>query len=184
MKTLWQRAAMGLLALALTLGTVDSQATTVLLLTRQQLVQQSDLVVRATPGQPESRWNKERTLITTSTRLQVRSFLKGSGPKELVLEQLGGKVGEDALVLPGDAQLTPGEDVVLFLRNGEQGAVNLTALAQAAYHVHGDKVQRDLSGLQVMRKVGGKLRPMPHKPEPREPLAKLMADVVRIVRGR
>lgn len=172
------------LALALSLGAVNAQATTALLLTRAQLVQRSDLVVRATVLSVESSWTEDKTAIVTSTRLKVSGTLKGRQASELVLRQLGGRVGEEALVIPGEARLEVGEEVVLFLKDGQGGVVGLTAMAQAAYHVRGDKVQRDMEGLQLMRMVGGKLRPMPHKPEPREALAKLMADVVRIVRGR
>ncbi len=184
MQTFLKKAASVALALALALGTIDAQATTALLLTRAQLVQRSDIIVRATVVSVESSWSDDKTVILTTTRLRVSGTLKGRESGELVLRQLGGQVGDDAIVVPGDARLAVGEEVVLFLKDGKEGVVGLTAMAQAAYHVRGDKVQRDMEGLQLMRLVGGKLRPVAHKPEPREALAKLMADVVRIVKGR
>ena len=172
------------MAAALALVPVSSQAASAVMLTRQQLVQQSDLVVRARAVDAVTAWNGDGSAIVTRTKLRVQGFLKGKAPRELWLEQFGGTVGDKTMVVTGDAEIEPGQDLVLFLRRGDDGVVYLTALSQAAYHVKGDKVSRDMAGLSLFLPVNGKLTPVEHKPEPKESLGKLLADIVRLARSR
>ena len=175
---LWALSLVAALALA-----APAAATSAVLLPREQLVKKSELVVQATVGRHVSEWNEERTHILTRTTLQVSSYLKGRGDTELVVEQLGGTVGDKTMVVSGDAQLRPDQEVVLFLKRGEGGVVFLTALSQAAYSVSKDgRVQRDLSGISLFRSVQGKLTPIHRFEEPKETLAHLKADVSRLAR--
>jgi hypothetical protein len=184
MKQLFRGLGALLVAGALALSPSSSTAASAVMLTRAQLVQQSDFVVRARAVEAFSAWSGDGSVILTRTRLQVQGFLKGKGPRDLWLEQYGGTVDDKSMDVPGDARIEPGQDLVLFLRKGDDGVVYLTALSQAAYHVQGDKVARDMAGLVLFLKVKGKLTPIEHKPEPREPLAKLLQDIARFVRSR
>jgi hypothetical protein len=168
----------------LALMPAPSTAASAVMLTREQLVKRSDLVVRATAIEAQSDWNGDGTAIVTRTRLRVRSFLKGKGVADLWLEQYGGTVGDRTMSVPGDAHIEPGQELVLFLKRGSDGMVYLTALSQAAYHVKGDKVGRDMAGLVLYLPINGKLTPIEHKPEPREPLTRLLADIARAARAR
>lgn len=159
----WKRAACAA-GLALTLFTAaPADATVVVHVDRPQLVDMSDLVVRATVGNLASRWNEGHTQILTLTRLSVTQYLKGAGPAELVLRQFGGEV--DGLVsrISGEAYLQPGQDVVLCLRRGD-GVVYLTAMAQSVWFVSAQPaaalptVQRDLSGLTFARVANGRVQ--------------------------
>ncbi len=160
--TWWKRAALGAtLALSMLL-TAPAEATVALEVDRAQLVEMSDLVVRATVGNATSRWNEGHTQILTLTRLTVTQYLKGAGPGELVLRQFGGEL--DGLVsrIAGDAHLEPGQDVVLCLRRGD-GVVYLTALAQSAWFVSAQPgaapvAYRDLSDLTLARMQNGRLQ--------------------------
>jgi hypothetical protein len=171
-------------AATLALIPAPSTAASAVMLTREQLVRESELVVRARAVEAMSAWSGDGSVILTRTRLQVQGFLKGKGPRDLWLEQYGGTVGDVTMAVPGDAKIEPGQDLVLFLRRGEDGMVHLTALSQAAYHVKGDKVARDMAGLVLFLKVDGKLVPTEHKPEPKEPLSKLVSDVTRYARAK
>src|SRR5262245_25046872 len=111
-----------------------ARATVVLEQTRAQLVDRSDLVVRATVVSQRSAWNADHTQIVTLTRLRVAAYYKGTGLQELTLRQFGGTVDGISSTVPGDGRLTQGADTVLFLRRGD-GVVFLTALAQAVYRV-------------------------------------------------
>lgn len=157
-------------------------ATTAVLLSREQLVKKSNLVVRATVGEAVSAWNAEETAIVTHTKLNVRGYLKGKGSSELWLEQYGGTVGDKTMVVSGDAQLRQGQEVVLFLKQAEGGYVHLTALSQAAYSLKDGKVRRDMTGMTLYRPVNGKLVPVKTLAEPAETLTHLTADVARLSR--
>lgn len=176
LRTIWALALCAGLALASPVS-----ATSAVLMPRVELVKKSDLVVHATIGDKESRWNEERTHIVSRTEIHVTSFLKGSGEKALLVEQLGGTVGDKTMVVSGDARLEKGQEVVLFLRQGE-GVVFLTALSQAAYEVKEGKVRRDMSGISLFRSVQGKLVPVHRLVEPKETFAQLKADVSRLAR--
>lgn len=173
----WALPLVAMLALA-----APATATTAVLLPREQLVKKSELVVQATVGRSVSEWNAEETHIITRTTLKVSGYLKGRGDRELVLEQLGGTVGDKTMVVSGDAHLRQHQDVVLFLKRGEGDVVHLTALSQAAYSVKDGRVQRDMTGISLFRAVQGKLTPVHRLEEPTETLAHLKADIVRLVR--
>lgn len=52
----------------------------------------------------------------TITSVVVGDELKGSGPRELKIVQLGGRRGAEVIEVPGDARFHLGETVVLFLQ--------------------------------------------------------------------
>jgi hypothetical protein len=169
--------------------TTPATAAVVVPLSREALVAESDLVVRATVLGRKSGWNAERTQIQTWTTLRVDEYLKGQGSREIVLRQLGGEVDGLVTEISGDGHVLPGEQAVLFLRRGD-GVVFLTALAQAVYLVttKGDGVataQRDLAGLSFARWVGGRMQTVEAAREPAEPVAELVRSVRAIaVKGR
>ena len=162
-----------------------AQATTVLLLTREELVSRSDLVARVRVGRAVSGESDDGTAIMTRTELTVTQSLKGSMPTTLMLEQLGGTYRGKTQRVPGDAILKPGEDAVVFMKKGDGGRVYLTAMALSVYHVD-DKglASRDLRDLALVKRQGGKIR---HVDAPKDrplPVNQLMSDVVRIAGGK
>lgn len=187
----WMTRVATALGLALTLLAADpAEATVAVQVDRAQLVEMSDLVVRATVVGATSRWNEDRTQIITLTRLAVTQYVKGDGPAELVLRQFGGEV--DGLVsrVSGDARLEAGADVVLCLRRGA-GVVYLTAMAQSAWYVAAQapgvapEVHRDLSGLTLARMQGGQVRVIEHPAaDPRETLPQLVSSLAALARAR
>ena len=172
-------------ATAVLSGVSTAQATVVLELERGTLIERSDRIVRATVGSARSGWNEDHTQIITLTELRVAEYWKGSGPATLTLRQLGGSVDGLSSRVAGDAQLEPGEEVVLFLKSGA-GVVYLTALAQSAYHVTKGKdgtamATRDLRELGYAVPGKEKMSLVEPKPELPEPLAGFRADVQKRV---
>jgi hypothetical protein len=160
--TWWKRGLLGLALSASMLFSSPAEATVAVQLERAQLVDMSDLVVRATVLGATSQWNEDHSQILTLTRLGVTQYLKGAGPTELVLRQFGGQVGDLVSRIAGDAHLEAGQDVVLCLRRGA-GVVYLTAMAQSAWYVtpvQGAEpvASRDLSGLTLTRFVNGRMQ--------------------------
>ena len=159
--TWWKRGAFAAVLACSMFLAAPADATVVVQVDRAQLVGMSDLVVRATVGNAQTRWSDDHARILTYTRLTVTQYLKGTGPTELVLRQMGGEI--DGLVsrIAGDAHLTPGQDVVLCLRQGD-GVVFLTAMAQSAWYVTAQPgatpvASRDLSGLTFARMIDGRM---------------------------
>lgn len=54
--------------------------------------------------------------LKTYTRVVVGQNLRGSGPAELSIVQLGGTLGLESMEVPGDAKFKVGETAVVFLR--------------------------------------------------------------------
>lgn len=185
--TWWKRSLVGLALSVSMILSSPAEATIAVQLDRAQLVEMSDIVVRATVLGATSQWNEDHSQILTLTRLGVAQYLKGSGPGDLVLRQFGGQVGDLVSRVAGDAHLEPGQDVVLCLRRGA-GVVYLTAMAQSAWYVTpvqgADAVaSRDLSGLTLTRFQNGRMQIIePTSSAAPEPLARLLESLTAAAR--
>jgi hypothetical protein len=138
-------------------------ATIVLELPVEALAQRADRVVHARVVAQESRWSADGARIHTFSTLQVLADLKGPGPAEIVVRQIGGVVdGQAAMAVHGDAVLEVGEEIVAFLRHNpdRDPVMHLVGLAQGKFRVEGTsseaEVVRDLSGLAFARRVQGR----------------------------
>ena len=91
--------------------------------------------------------------VRTLTAERVIELWKGEGAAQLEIEQLGGRWGLWESHVPGDAQFTPGETVVLWLRCPAQGTCRLVRLGEGKARVEGGDVQlTDLVTGQRIRK--------------------------------
>ncbi len=79
-------------------------------------VANSTLVVKAKVLSTESKWDQSHTKIFTYTTISILELLKGeNAPIELTIEQLGGTVGDESLVIDTNPQFKVGEEAILFL---------------------------------------------------------------------
>jgi hypothetical protein len=128
-------------------------ATVVEELSIEELAIEASYVVRARVGaQYVHDVRGPRGQIYTRTELTVLTYLKGEGPQALTVQQLGGKFGEFEMHLSGNAQLQPGDEVVLFLdHDASTGLSYVVGLAQGLFRInrtaHSEWVERDLAGL-------------------------------------
>jgi hypothetical protein len=174
------------IACALALTPPRADATVMVKLSPEELVSQSDFVVRVVVGPQSTRWNEDQTRILTLTRLTVREYLKGNGAPELTLRQFGGTLEGMTLTVPGDGHLRPGEEAVLFLRRGV-GVVYLTAMAQSVYEVvptqQGPVVRRDLHDVEFASpSARGALVPTVAPAEPDQNFARFAESVRELAR--
>lgn len=177
-------------ALALTVALAvapPATATVVIESPRVELVERSQLIVRAFVDGATSRWNEDGSQLITLTALRVTEYIKGNGPATLTLRQLGGRLGDIASHIPGDARFANGQEVFLFLRQGS-GVVYLTALSQSAYYIRRDNgeasVSRELHGLSFARRSAtGTMQIVEPPSETPETLTHLDADVRRLMGG-
>lgn len=94
--------------------------------------------------------------MRTVTQVRVGEAWKGDGPAQLEVEQLGGRWGLWESHVPGDAQFTAGETVVLWLRCPAQGACRLVRLGEGKARVEGGEAE--LSSLVTGQRTRTRLR--------------------------
>lgn len=161
-----------------------ADATTMLFLSREELVNRSDLVVRVRVGKAVTAESEDGRGLVTRTELDVVQLLKGKVEGRVVVQQFGGTHRDKTQKVLGDATLKAGEDAVVFLRRDDKGKMYFTALALSVYHVDAKGMaRRELDGVELVRYVGKKLEPSGHVERP-EPVESLMTDVVRLAGGK
>jgi hypothetical protein len=101
-------------------------------------------VVQVVSRVTEPEGGDERRL-KTHTRLLIGEELKGSGPAEVTLVQLGGRYGAVEARVPGDADFQVGETALVFLRCKTPDRCFLVALGEGKVAIDGgDAVVHDL----------------------------------------
>lgn len=88
----------------------------------RELTRQSDVVVLSTCEKAESFWDDDGRVILTRSTLRIDKVFKGAAPSgEVVVETLGGTVGDVTMGASHAATLAPHETAVLFLRRSRHG---------------------------------------------------------------
>lgn len=92
-------------------------ATTLVPHTLLQRAEQSDRVVLVQVISQTVEETKGAAIpLKTLTRVVVGQNVRGTGPTELTIVQLGGKRGLETMEIPGDAKFHLGETAIVFLR--------------------------------------------------------------------
>ncbi len=172
----------GLFAAVVGVTSTYADATTMLYLTRDELVTRSPIIARVKVGKGVTAPSADGRTILTTTELSVLAYLKGAGPTTLAVEQMGGTYNGRTLVIPGDAKLTAGEEVVVFLAAGDPSApLHLSVMSQSVFHVDAaGRVHRDLSDAEFFVRKDGRIVPFAPPVEAVETVDALVADVTRI----
>ncbi len=157
------RGAALLAVLSLSVPMADSaHATTAVYLSEVEHALESDAVVLATVGEQRVDRDPATGRLFTHTVVHLQKSLYGEAPEAFEVHQMGGRLGEEVLRLPGDATLIPGELVCLFVRQ-VNGFWYLTALQQSKYTIvpslDGILLERDLDAGLFLRSKGGAMRP-------------------------
>ena len=96
-------------------------ATSVIPMSIEQLTVSSTKVVRASAISSESSWDAEHAHIYTFTHFKPLETLKGGADSEIVVRQMGGRVGNIEQRVSGVRRWNAGDESVLFLRPSEAG---------------------------------------------------------------
>ena len=117
-------------------------ATTLIPHTLLQRAEQSDRVVLVQVLSQKVEETKGADFpLKTLTRVVVGRELRGSGPAELTIVQLGGTRGLETVEVPGDAKFHPGETAVVFLRcRLAVDRCHLVAMGQGKLEMAGEEV--------------------------------------------
>lgn len=103
------------------LFTMHLFATSVIPMSVEQLAESSTNIVRVRALSSESSWDAEHAHIYTFTHLQPLENLKGVTSAEIVVRQMGGRVGNIEQRVSGVRRWRVGDESVLFLRPSEVG---------------------------------------------------------------
>lgn len=138
--------------LGLCAGGSVAHATVSIPLSVAALTREADVIVRGKVLDQVSLWDPLKGSIYTHTRVEVLGTLKGQATdREILVRQMGGRVGNYVMKVSGNARLKPGEEVVLFLTRDAQYHY-VVGLAQGKYSVEADasgrkRLVRDTTGL-------------------------------------
>jgi hypothetical protein len=113
-----------------------ARATTVRPPQFQELVAGSDYIVRAVVKTVRSEYAAPGSdKILTFVELEVTEVIAGTPPTPLVLRMLGGRVGDDQLIVQGAPQFKVGDEDVLFVRGNGKQFYPLMAVMHGRYPV-------------------------------------------------
>jgi hypothetical protein len=118
-------------------------ATSVIQPTFNELVGTADYVVRAVVTSTESSWREDsqqpgERYIGSRIALDVREVIQGTPPSPLVLEVVGGRVGDEELVIDGTPKLVPGREYILFIRGNGRVFFPVVGLAYGTFPIRRD----------------------------------------------
>lgn len=119
------------------------RATTVVQPTFDNLVGSAEYVVRGVVKSVNSEWRDNaarpgQRYIATRVEIDVREVLKGTPPSPLVLDVVGGKVGQDELIIDGAPKFKVGAENILFIRDNGRAFTPLVGLMHGFYPVRRD----------------------------------------------
>jgi hypothetical protein len=115
----------------------SSYATTVVAPDFDSLVKQADLIVRGTVKAVDSEWrerNNERFIVSKVT-IQVNEMIAGIAPQPLVLQMLGGKIGDESFFIEGAPSFNVGEEHILFVRDNGKAFYPLVGIMHGQYPI-------------------------------------------------
>ncbi len=120
--------------------TRSTQATTAVMLTDEDLITSSRVILTGEVKAVKSRWDANNERIYTDVKVQVDEVLKGQIQGGFVVfKQLGGTVGDDTSVVFGAPEYKRGQRVLLFLNTAGDGTLRVAHLFQGNYNIIEDK---------------------------------------------
>ena len=106
----------------------------------KQLVSSADYIVRAVVKSVTAEWreDKGRKYIATKVELEIREIIRGLPPQPLVLELVGGRIGEEELVVEGAPKFYVGDEDILFVQGNGRQIFPLVGLMHGRYPIFKD----------------------------------------------
>lgn len=110
------------------------------------LVNQSDYIVRAVVKSVTSEYARPGSRkIVTLVELEVREVVAGTPPQPLVLRMMGGKIGDDEMILEGAPQFKVGDESILFVQGNGRQIYPLVAMMHGLY-----AIKREADGSEIV----------------------------------
>lgn len=131
-----------LVCLALATG---GRATTVNPPEFPDLVNQSDFIVRAVVKSVVSDYARPGSRkIVTKVEMEVREVIAGTPTQPLVLRVLGGKVGEEEMIIEGAPRFKVGDEGVYFVQGNGRQIYPLVAMMHGVYPITREAAGREI----------------------------------------
>ena len=128
-----------------------SMATTAILLTDEDLITSSRLIVSGEVKSVRFQKSASDQSIYTYVKVDVRQVFKGNlADRHIVLKELGGSADGISVVIPGSPHFEAGKQVLLFLNTAPDGTLHIAHLFMGKYDVTQDaktgepKVKRNI----------------------------------------
>jgi hypothetical protein len=126
------------------LAAFSADATTVIPLTFEQLVNESQAVVYGRVSEVRSQWTADRRFIESVVTVEVLSGMKGSARESIAFTVPGGQVGRYLNVIPGAPTFVTGDLAVFFLTAQGARLPITTGLTQGIYRVRRDALSGEM----------------------------------------
>ena len=127
------------------LATLAADATTVVPLSVEQLVNESEAVVYGRVADVRAQWTADRRFIESVVTIEILRGIKGSAAEAISFTTPGGQVGRYLNVIPGAPSFARGDLAVFFLTAQGPRLPVTTGLTQGIY-----RVQRDASSGEML----------------------------------
>jgi hypothetical protein len=142
------------IGLAATMALAAS-ATMVPRLSLEEMVDRSELIVRGRSVRTWSAWDAKGQFIWTHNEIEVAETWKGGPGARVIVSEIGGTVGDDAMQVEGVPQYQAGEEVVLFLYRTPIGYWRARGMGQGKFRVAaGGKVRTQTGGAALIAPTG------------------------------
>jgi len=89
-------------------------------------------------------------MIYTYASIVVDDPLKGERRRTVLLRHMGGTIGAKTVWIAGMPQFKAGEQVIVFLRNKQDGTFDVIGLDQGKYDVVDDYAIANVSGVAIL----------------------------------
>lgn len=109
----------------------------------ERMVEQCDAIVIGQVFSKRSYWDERRRFIVTDNTILVSETLKGTPRLSLVVKSLGGEVGNLGMINTASETFTPGEKIVLFVVEGEEGKWLTLNMAQGKFRLIKDEQRQE-----------------------------------------
>ncbi|MBI4475307.1 MAG: hypothetical protein HY646_21770 [Acidobacteria bacterium] len=141
--------------LVVMLLTMPASATTIRKMDLPQLVAKADSILQGRVESVETRW--ENNLAYTYVSLRVDDPLKGERRRTVLIKQLGGRIGGLMFMVSGMPQFETGDQVIVFLKDWQDGTYDVVGLNQGKYEIVNDFAVANVFGLTLLDPKTGQM---------------------------
>ena len=145
------------------LSSLTAQATTVVTLTFEQLVNESQSVIYGRVSDVRSQWTADRRFIESVVTVEILRGLKGGARESIAFTVPGGQVGNYLNLIPGAPLLAPGDLAVFFLTAQGARMPVTTGLTQGVYRVRRDAASGEMLVVPPVVETGRIVRGDPRR---------------------
>jgi hypothetical protein len=123
---------------------IPGYATTVVPLSFEQLVNESQSVVYGRVSDVRAQWTADRRFIESVVTIEILRGMKGTARESIAFTVPGGQVGRYLNVIPGAPSFSTGDTAVFFLTARGAKLPVTTGLTQGIYRVRRDEASGEM----------------------------------------